>query len=65
MAASKIFYDQLSLSLWQFKPRKVEMNDKEDCPSFFETGLWQKGFFGCDEAWYHFQQEQMVSKMVV
>ena len=27
--------------------------------------LKQTGFFRCGEEWYHFQQELMVSKMIV
>ena len=50
--------------LWRFKVRKVKKL-QEDRLAIFESGLWQKGFFGCGVEWYHFQQELMVSKMIV
>ena len=48
--------------LWQFKARKLQ---EEDHLAIFKPGLWQTGFFGCGEEWYHFQQELMVNKMIV
>ena len=41
---------------------KSEKLQKEDHLAIFKPGL---GFFGCGEEWYHFQQELMVSKMIV
>ena len=51
--------------LWQFKVQKVKKHQEEDRLALFKPGLWQTGFFGCGEEWYHFQQELMVSKMIV
>ena len=48
--------------LWQFKARKLQ---EEDHLAIFKPGLWQTGFFGCGEEWYHFQQGLMVNKMIV
>ena len=38
---------------------------EEDRLAIFKPGLWRMGFLGCNEEWYHFQQELMVSKMIV
>ena len=51
--------------LWQFKAQKVEKLKEEDRLAIFKPGLWRAGFFGCSEQWYHFQQELMVSKMMI
>ena len=48
-----------------FKVQKVKKIQEEDCLAIFKPGLCQTGFFGCSEEWYHFQQELMVSKMIV
>ena len=53
------------VELWLFKGHKVENNHKEDRIAFFKAGLWRLGFFGCGNKWYHFQQELMLSKMIV
>ena len=37
---------------------------EEDRLAISKSGLWQTGFFGCGEEWYHFQQELMVGKMI-
>ena len=50
--------------LWQFKALKVKNLQEEDRLAIFKPGLWQMGFFGCSEEWYHSQQELMVSKMI-
>ena len=42
-----------------------EKLQEEDRLAIFKPGLWQTGFFGCGEEWYHFQQELMVSKTIV
>ena len=41
---------------------KVQENDR---PAIFMHGLSQTGFFGCNEEWLHFQQQLMVSIMIV
>ena len=51
--------------LWRFKARKVKKLQEEDRLAIFKPGLRQTGFFGCGKEWYHFQQELMVSKMMV
>ena len=51
--------------LWRFKVRKVKKLQEKDHLAIFKPGLWQKDFFGCGEELYHFQQELMVSKMIV
>ena len=33
--------------------------------SHLQAWFKANGFFGCSEEWYHFQQELMVSKMIV
>ena len=33
--------------------------------SHFQAWFMANGFFVCGEEWYHFQQELMVSKMIV
>ena len=38
---------------------------EEDRLAIFKPGLWRTGFFGCGKEWYHFQQELMVSKMII
>ena len=50
---------------WRFKAQKVEKLLEEDHLAIFKPGLWQTGFFGCGEEWYHFQLEPMVSKMII
>ena len=49
--------------LWRFEARKVEK--LQGHLAIFKPGLWQTDFFGCGEEWYHFQQELMVSKMMI
>ena len=44
---------------------KSEKIQEEDHLAIFKPSLWQTGFFGCDEEWNHFQQELMMSKMIV
>ena len=44
---------------------KNEKLQEEDRLAIFKPDLWQTGFFGCGEEWYHCQQELMVSKMIV
>ena len=44
---------------------KSEKTQKEDCLAIFKPGLWQTSIFRCGKEWYHFQQELMVSKMIV
>ena len=39
---------------------KREKLQEEDCLAIFKPDLWQTGFFGYGEEWYHFQQEIMV-----
>ena len=51
--------------LWQFKARKEKKLQEEDRLAIFKPGLWRTGFFGCGKEWNHFQQELMVSKMIV
>ena len=34
-------------------------------PSFFEASLRSDAFIGCFDKWYHFNQDFMVSKMVL
>ena len=50
--------------LWQFKAPKMKKL-QQDRLAIFKPGLWGMGFFGCGEEWYHFQQELMVSEMIV
>ena len=52
-------------ALWRFKVRKVKKLQEEDCLAIFKPGLWETGLFRCGEEWNHFQQELMVSKMIV
>ena len=42
-----------------------EKLQEKDHLAIFKPGLWRTGFFGCGKEWYHFQQELMVSKMIV
>ena len=51
--------------LWRFKARKVKKLQEEYRLAIFKPGLWQIGFSGCGEEWYHFEQELMVSKMTI
>ena len=44
---------------------KSEKLQEEDRLPIFKPGLWRTGFFRWGEEWYHFQQERMVSKMIV
>ena len=44
---------------------KSEKLQEKDRLAIFKPGLWRTGFFGCGKEWYHFQQELMVSKMIV
>ena len=44
---------------------KREKLQEEDCLVIFKPDLWLTGFFGYGEEWYHFQQEIMVSKMII
>ena len=43
---------------------KTEKDEEDDRLAIFKPGLWQTGFFGCGEEWYHFQQQLMVSKTI-
>ena len=51
--------------LWRFKGCKVENNGEENHIAFFKVDLWLLGFFGYGKEWYLFQQELMVSKLLV
>ena len=51
--------------LWKLKARKMQKLHKENRLTIFKPGLWQTGFFGCSEEWYHFHQQLMVSKTIV
>ena len=51
--------------LWQFKAQKVEKVQEDDCLAIFKPGLLRIGFFGCGKEWYHFQQQLVVSKVIV
>ena len=50
--------------LWRFKSQKLEKDEEDNRLAIFKPGLWQTGFFGCGEEWYHFQQQLMVSKTI-
>ena len=50
--------------LWRFKARNEE-KVKEDHLAIFKPGLWRTVFFGYGEEWYYFQQQLLVSKMIV
>ena len=65
MAARLLSYKLGSSSYGDSKFKKRKKLQEEDRPAIFKPGLWQTGFFGCSEVWYHFQQELMVSKMIV
>ena len=45
--------------------RSESEKQEEDRLAIFKPGLRQTGFFGCGKEWHHFQQELMVSKMIV
>ena len=51
--------------LWRFKAQKVKKLHDKNHLAIFKPGLWQTGFFRCGKEWYHFQQELMMSKMIV
>ena len=38
---------------------------KDDRLANFEPVLWQTGFFGYGKEWYYFQQQLMVSKIII
>ena len=44
---------------------KSEKIQEKDCLAIFKPDLWWMGIFGCSEEWYHYQQELIVSKMIV
>ena len=44
---------------------KSEKTSRRRSSSHLQAWLWQMGFFGCGKEWYHFQQELMVSKMIL
>ena len=64
MAARDFKIRARTAKLWRFKARKVKKLQEEDHLAIFKPDLWQMVFFGCGK-WYHFQQELMVSKMMV
>ena len=63
MAARVLRYELGSPSYGNLKLEKEKLQE-EDRLAIFKPGLWQTGFFGCGEEWYHFQQELMVSKTI-
>ena len=49
--------------LWRFKARKVKKTSRRRLFSHLQA--WFMANVGRGEEWYHFQQELMVSKMMV
>ena len=63
MAARDLFYVCPGIAeLWQFKGCKVENFVEKDHLSFW---FMANRFIECSKEWYHFQQELIVSEMVV
>ena len=44
---------------------KSEKTSRRRLFSHLQAYLWRTGFFECGEEWYHYQQQLMVSKMIV
>ena len=64
MAARLLNYELGSPSYGDSKFEKRK-NFKKRSSSYLQAWFWLTGFFGCGKEYYHFQQELMVSKMMV